>query len=156
MDKTGEVKIVAKNKKARHEYLILETYETGIALTGTEVKSIRNGRVTLTDSHARVKDTELWLVGTHISPYEQGNIFNRDPLRERKLLMHRREIEKLRRSTEEKGLTLIPLSVYLKQGKVKVELGLAKGKKLYDKREDQASREAKREMDRARKKSVSS
>lgn len=151
MDKTGEVKIIAKNKKARHEYHILESHETGIVLTGTEVKSVRSGHINLSDSHARVRGQELWLLGTHISPYEQGNIFNRDPLRERKLLMHKREIEKLRRSVEEKGLTLIPLTVYLKKGRVKIELGLAKGKKLYDKREDQAAREAKREMDRARK-----
>ena len=147
-------KIITKNRKARHDYHILETYETGIALAGTEVKSIRNGRINLSDSHARVRNGELWLFGMHISPYEQGNVFNHDPLRDRKLLMHRREIQKLRRSIEEKGLTLVPLAVYLKRGRVKIELGLAKGKKLYDKREDRAARDAKREIDRARKKTV--
>jgi SsrA-binding protein len=154
MTPAADIKIVAKNKKARHDYHILETHEAGIALTGTEVKSVRNGKITLTDSHARVRHGELWLLGTHISPYEQGNIFNQDPLRERKLLMHKREIEKLRRSIEEKGLTLIPLAVYFREGRVKIELGLAKGKKLYDKREDQISRDAKREKDRARKKAA--
>ena len=148
------VKIITKNKKARHDYHILETHETGIALAGTEVKSVRNGRINLSDSHARVRNGELWLIGMHISPYEQGNVFNHDPLRDRKLLMHRREIEKLRRGIEEKGLTLVPLAVYLKRGRVKIELGLAKGKKLYDKREDRAARDAKREIDRARKKTL--
>lgn len=148
------VKIIAKNRKARHEYHILDHHEAGIALAGTEVKSIRAGKVNLTDCYARVRGGELWLIGLHISPYEQASIFNHDPVRERKLLMHKREIEKLRRSTDEKGLTLIPLSVYLKQGRVKVEIGVGKGKKLYDKREDTAARDAKRDMDRARKKAV--
>jgi len=149
MEKT---KPIAQNRKARHDYFILATYEAGIALQGTEVKSLREGRVNLKDSYARVKEGELWLIGTHISPYEQGNIYNHDPERSRKLLMHAREIEKLRRSVEEKGLTLVPLSFYFKEGRVKVEIGLAKGKHTYDKREDTAAREAKREMDRARKK----
>lgn len=156
MDTTEDIKIVAKNKKARHDFHILETYESGIALTGTEVKSVRNGKITLTDSHAKIRNSELWLLGTHISPYEQGNIFNAEPLRDRKLLMRRREIDKIRKNIEEKGLTLVPLSAYLKNGKVKIELGLARGKKLYDKREDQATREANREMDRARKQRTSS
>ena len=148
------IKVIAKNKKSRHDYFILSTYETGIVLKGTEVKSIRENRINFTDSYARVKDGELWLIGMHISPYEKGNIFNHDPLRPRKLLMHSREIERLRRNTEEKGLTLVPLSIYLKNGRVKVEIGLAKGKRLYDKREDKATREAKREVERALKKDM--
>jgi SsrA-binding protein len=143
---------IAQNRKARHDFFILNTFEAGIVLQGTEVKSLRDGRVNLKDSYARVKNGELWLIGMHISPYEQGNIYNHDPERTRKLLMHAREIEKLRRSIEEKGLTLVPLSLYFKEGRVKVEIGLAKGKHSYDKREDTADREAKREMDRARKK----
>ena len=148
------IKVIAKNKKSRHDYFILSTYETGIVLKGTEVKSVRENRINFMDSYARVKDGELWLIGMHISPYEKGNIFNHDPLRPRKLLMHSREIERLRRDTEEKGLTLVPLSIYLKNGRVKVEIGLAKGKRLYDKREDKATREAKREVERALKKDM--
>ena len=151
---TESFKIVAKNKKARHDFFILSTFEAGIVLQGTEVKLIRSARMNLKDSYARVNDGELWLVGMHISPYEKGNINNHDPLRSRKLLMHRREIKNIRKSIEEKGLTIVPLSVYLKKGRVKVELGLAKGKHLYDKREDNAARDAKREMDRALKKNV--
>ncbi len=147
-----KVKYITLNRKARHDYFILDTYEAGIALVGTEVKSLRDGRVNLKDSYARVLNGELWLIGTHISPYPQGNIFNHEPERSRKLLMHAREIVKLRRNIEEKGLTLVPLSMYFKEGRVKVEIGLAKGKHTYDKREDTAEREAKREMDRARKK----
>jgi SsrA-binding protein len=154
MESMDAVNTVTKNKKAYHEYHILETFEAGIELVGTEVKSIRAGQINLTDSYARVRNNELWLIGAHISPYEQGNIFNHDPLRERKLLMHSREIVKIRRSIEEKGLTLIPVGVYFKHGRAKVELGIGKGKKLYDKREDNATRDAKREMDRARKKAV--
>ena len=146
------MKIIAQNKKARHDYFILSKYEAGIALKGTEVKSIRQGHVNLKDSYARVMDNELWLIGVHISPYEQGNIYNHDPLRNRKLLLHSSEIERLRKNIEEKGLTIVPLSLYFNRGRVKVELGLARGKHLYDKREDKAAREAKREMDRARKK----
>ena len=145
------IKKIIRNKKARHEYFILSTYEAGIALRGTEVKSIRDGRLNFKDSYARVNNGELWLIGLHISQYEKGNIHNHDPLRERKLLMHSREIERLRKSIDEKGLTFIPLSIYLKNGKIKVELGLAKGKQLYDKRQDSASRDAKREMERAKK-----
>lgn len=145
------IKKIIRNKKARHEYFILSTYEAGIALLGTEVKSIREGKLNFLDSYARIRNGELWLIGLHISPYEKGNIHNHDPLRERKLLMHSREIERLRKSIDEKGLTFIPLSIYLKNGKIKVELGLAKGKQLYDKRQDSASRDAKREMERAKK-----
>ena len=152
--KMENIKVIAKNKKSRHDYFILSTYETGIALQGTEVKSIRENRLNFKDSYARVKNNELWLIGLHISPYEKGNIYNHDPLRPRKLLMHSREIERLRRDTEEKGLTLLPLSIYLKNSRVKVELGIARGKHLYDKREDKATRDAKREMERAMKKDI--
>ncbi len=145
------IKKIIRNKKARHEYFILSTYEAGIALRGTEVKSIREGKLNFLDSYARIRNGELWLIGLHISPYEKGNIHNHDPLRERKLLMHSREIERIRKSIDEKGLTFIPLSIYLKNGKIKVELGIAKGKQLHDKRQDSASRDAKREMERAKK-----
>ncbi len=146
------MKPIAQNKKAYHDYFIMSKYEAGIVLTGTEVKSIREGKVNLKDSYAHLELNELWLVGTHISPYTQGNINNHDPLRKRKLLMHVREIDRLRRSIEEKGLTLVPLSLYFSGGRVKVELGLARGKHQYDKRQDNAERDAKRDMDRARKK----
>jgi SsrA-binding protein len=149
-------KIIAQNRKARHDFFILSTLEAGIALRGTEVKSLRAGRLNLKDSYAKVKSGELWLVGMHISPYEQGNINNHDPERPRKLLMHAREIDRLRRNVEEKGLTLVPIALYFKNGKVKVELGLAKGKHTYDKRDDNAEREARREMDRAKKHRVES
>lgn len=140
------------NRKARHEYHIEETYETGIALTGTEIKSIRAGKANLQDSYARVENGELILYNMHISPYEQGNRFNHEPKRPRKLLMHKREIMRLLGLTREKGLSLIPLQLYFnKRGWVKVELALARGKKKYDKREDIAARDAKREMDRAMK-----
>lgn len=148
---TEHQKTIAQNRKARHDFFILATHEAGIALRGTEVKSLRAGRLNLKDSYAKVKNGELWLIGLHISPYEQGNINNHDPERTRKLLMHSREIDRLRRNIEEKGLTLVPLSLYFKDGRVKVELGLAKGKHTFDKRDDQTEREAKREMDRARK-----
>jgi len=151
MKTDSDVKPVARNKKARHEYFILDTFEAGIVLQGTEVKSIREGRLNFLDSYAAVKNGELWLFGLHISPYEQGNIHNHDPLRTRKLLMHAREIERLRKHSDEKGLTLVPLSVYFRKGIAKVEIGLAKGKHLYDKRRDAAERDARREMDRARK-----
>ena len=145
-------KSIVQNRKARHDFFILSTVEAGIALHGTEVKSLREGRVNLKDSYARMKDGELWLLGMHISPYEKGNINNHDPERDRKLLLHAREIERMRRGIEEKGMTLVPLSLYFKEGRVKVELGLAKGKHEYDKRDDNAEREARREMERARKK----
>ncbi len=137
---------LATNRKARHDYFIEETLEAGIVLTGTEVKSIRQGRLNLKDSYALIRDGEVLLDGVHISPYEQGNIFNVDPERRRKLLLHRHEILRLKRQLDQKGLTLVPLRVYLVRGRVKVELGLARGKKLYDKRETIAKRDADRRM----------
>lgn len=148
-DKNNSIKILSQNKKARHEYFILETYECGIELFGTEVKSIRLGKVNLADSYASVQNCEVWVKGMNVSPFEKGNIFNRDPLRERKLLMHKSEILKLSQKIKEQGLSLVPLKVYLKGSLVKVELALVKGKKLYDKRDDIAKRDAKRNMDRA-------
>lgn len=145
--KTG-VKLLSENRKARHEYFIEDTYECGIALIGTEVKSIRMGKVNIKDSYAKVKDGEIFVVGMHVSPYEKGNIFNRDPFRERKLLLHKREIRKLGALSQADGYSLIPIKLYLKDGKVKLELAVAKGKKLYDKRRDIAERDAKRAMDR--------
>ena len=142
------VKTLATNKKARYEYFIEETYECGIELKGTEVKSIRQGRLNLTDGYASVDNSEVFLKQVHISPYEQGNRFNQDPLRTRKLLLHKYEIRKLIGATTVKGYTLIPLSVYLKNGKVKVELALAKGKKLHDKRQDLAKKDAQRTIER--------
>jgi len=141
-------KTIADNRKARHDYFVLETFEAGIELVGTEVKSIRLGGVNLKDSWCTIDKGELFIKGMHISPYEKGNIFNRDPLRVRKLLMHRREINKLYGLIKQDGLTLIPLSMYFKDSKVKIQLGLCKGKKLYDKRADAAKRDAKREIDR--------
>jgi SsrA-binding protein len=143
------VKIVSENRKARHEYHILETYEAGIALTGTEVKSLRIGRANLQDSYARVENAELLLYNMHISPYDQGNRFNHEPKRTRRLLLHKNEIMRLLGKTREKGLALIPLKIYFKNGWAKIELALAKGKKLYDRREDMAARDAKREIERA-------
>lgn len=145
--KTG-VKLLSENRKARHEYFIEDTYECGIALIGTEVKSIRMGKVNIKDSYAKVKDGEIFVVGMHVSPYEKGNIFNRDPFRERKLLLHKREIRKLGALSQADGYSLIPTKLYLKDGKVKLELAVAKGKKLYDKRHDIAELDAKRAMDR--------
>lgn len=143
------IKILAKNRKARHDYFIEETYEAGIVLQGTEAKSMRAAKANLKDSYARVENGELMLYNMHISPYDFASSFNHDPLRTRKLLMHRREIDKLAGYVQEKGYTLIPLSAYLKKGKVKVELGLAKGKKNYDKRRSIAEKDAKREIERA-------
>lgn len=142
------IKTITENRKARHEYFVLESYEAGIELVGTEVKSIRLGGVNLKDSWCSIDKGELFIKGMHISPYEKGNIFNREPLRARKLLMHRREINKLFGIIKQDGLTLIPLSLYFKDSKVKVQLGLCKGKKLYDKRADSAKRDAIREIDR--------
>ena len=142
------VKTLATNKKARYEYFIEETYECGIELKGTEVKSIRQGRLNLTDGYASVDNSEVFLKQVHISPYEQGNRFNQDPIRTRKLLLHKYEIRKLIGATTVKGYSLIPLSVYLKNGKVKVELALAKGKKLHDKRQDLAKKDAQRTIER--------
>lgn len=141
-----QVKLVASNKKAMHDYFIEDTIEAGIALTGTEVKSIRQGKVNIKDSYANIENGEVFLYNMHISPYEQGNIYNVDPLRVRKLLLNRREIRKLIGMTTIKGYTLVPLSLYFKNGKVKVELAIAKGKKLYDKRETIAKRDAERKI----------
>ncbi|EGO63705.1 SsrA-binding protein SmpB [Acetonema longum] len=150
MDKAPKaIKIAAENRKARHDYHIHETYEAGIVLTGTEVKSLRAGKANLKDSYARVENSEVFLHNLHISPYEQGNRFNHEPLRTRKLLLHRFEINKLIGKVREKGYALVPLKLYFSRGKVKVDLALATGKKLYDKRDDIAERDAKREMDRA-------
>ncbi len=148
MQKAVGIKIAAENRKARHDYHIHETFEAGIALTGTEVKSLRAGKANLKDSYARIDNGELMLHNMHISPYEQGNRFNHEPLRTRKLLMHRYEINKLVGQTREKGYTLTPLKLYFSKGKVKVELALTTGKKNYDKRSDMAEKDAKREIDR--------
>ena len=145
------VKVIAKNSKAYHDYFIEEKYEAGIELAGTEVKSIRMGNVNLKDSFCLIKDGQLSVLGMHISPYEKGNIFNKDPRRPRRLLMHKREIMRLFGRLKQDGLALIPLSIYFKGPRVKLELGLARGKKLYDKRESAARRDAKREIDRTMK-----
>ena len=145
---TSGVKYIAENRKARHDYFIHETYEAGIALTGTEGKSLRQGKANLKDSFCRIEHGELLLLGMHISPYEQGNRFNHDPLRTRRLLMHKYEILKLFGKTKEKGYTLIPLNLYFKKGKVKVTVALVSGKKLYDKRQALAEKEAKRDIER--------
>ena len=148
-EKKENVKVVSENRKARHDYFIHETYEAGIALTGTEVKSLRSGKANLKDSYARIENGEVMLHNLHISPYEAGNRYNHDPLRIRKLLLHRDEIKRLLGKTREKGLTLIPLRLYFNQrGLVKVELALGQGKKLFDKREDLAERDARREVER--------
>lgn len=141
-------KTIAQNKKARHEYFIEDTYEAGIELSGTEVKSIRKGSVNFKDSYAAVDKGQVYVYNMHISPYEQGNIFNKDPLRTRKLLLHKYEINKLIGYVQQKGYTLVPLSIYLKGSLVKVQLAVAKGKELHDKRHDIAERDAKREMER--------
>ena len=145
------IKIIAQNKKARHNYFIDETLEAGIELFGTEVKSVRQGKVNLTDAYASVKNGEVYVIGMNISPYEHGNIFNRDPLREKKLLLHKNEIRKLTGQLAQQGYSLIPLSVYFKGSNVKVSIALAKGKKLYDKRDDIAKRDSMRNIDRAMK-----
>jgi SsrA-binding protein len=145
MQKNESIKTAASNRKAFHDYFVEERYEAGIELFGTEVKSIRAGTVNLKDSYLIISDGELFAKGIHISPYEKGNIFNRDPLRERKLLMHKKEILKLRALTERDGYTLVPLSLYFKKGRVKVEVGVCRGKKLYDKRESALKRDLERE-----------
>ena len=150
MEKRG-VKIAAQNRKAHHDYFVEDRYEAGIQLAGTEVKSIRAGTLNLKDSYCTVKDGELWVHSLHISPYEKGNIFNKDPVRPRRLLMHRREIRKLHALVKQDSYTLVPLSVYFKDARVKVEVGLCKGKKNYDKRDSAAKRDANREIDRAMK-----
>lgn len=145
----AEGKVITKNRKAYHDYFIEETYEAGIVLKGTEIKSIRAGKVNLKDSFAKIKDGEVFLMNMHVSPYEQGNRFNHNPTRTRKLLLHRREINKLIGKTKESGYALIPLKLYLKNGYCKVELALAKGKKKYDKREELKKKAAQREIERA-------
>lgn len=145
----ANMKTIAQNKKARHDYFVEETYEAGIELCGTEVKSLRAGRVNLKDSWCSIVDGEIFVNGMHISPYEQGNIFNRDPMRVRKLLMHKKEILKLYGTVKQTGYSLIPINLYFKDSKVKLQVGLCKGKKLYDKRADMAERSAKRDMERA-------
>ena len=143
------VKVIAQNRRARHDYFVLETWEAGIELKGTEVKSIRLGKCNLKDSFAAVKNGEMFVLGMHISPYEKGSYFNTDPMRPKRLLMHKSEIRKAHQSVMQQGLALIPLSVYLKDGRMKVELALCKGKKLYDKRDDMARRDAQRDIERA-------
>jgi SsrA-binding protein len=142
------VKIIAQNKKAYHDYYVEDKYEAGIELAGTEVKSIRQGHVNLKDAFCMVKDGEMRVYGMHISPYEKGNIFNKDPLRPKRILMHKKEILRLYAKVKQDGYALVPISVYFKGPRVKVEIGLAKGKKLYDKRDAAAEKDAKREMDR--------
>ena len=148
MAKTTGVKMIANNKKAYHDYFIEEKYEAGISLAGTEVKSLRMGKGSIKESYIRIENGEMMIYGFHISPYEKGNIFNRDPLRVRKLLVHRYEINKINGKIREKGYTLVPLQVYFKGSLVKVELGLARGKKLYDKRDDIAKKDQRRESER--------
>ena len=147
-DKKTGLKTIAQNKKAWHDYFVDEKYEAGIALFGTEVKSIRQGAVNMKDSYCSFKNGELFILGMHVSPYEKGNIFNREPLRDRKLLMHKRELMKLQGLVMQKGYTLIPLSLYFSGKNVKAEIGLCRGTKLYDKRDSAAERDASREMDR--------
>lgn len=141
-------KLIANNKKAYHEYFIEETYEAGVSLHGTEVKSMRMGKCSIKESFIRIEDGEIFVYGMHVSPYEKGNIFNKDPLRVKKLLMHKYEINKLAGKVAEKGYTLVPLQVYFKNGRVKTQIGLARGKKLYDKRESIAKKDQRREMER--------
>ncbi|MDZ7296339.1 MAG: SsrA-binding protein SmpB [candidate division KSB1 bacterium] len=141
-------KLITTNRKARHDYIILETFEAGIALQGTEVKSLRAGRANLKDSYAAIKDGEVWLYQAHISPYDYGNVYNHDPLRPRKLLLHRQEIRRLAGKVQERGLTLVPLRMYFKKGRAKVELALARGKRQYDRREDIARRDVERDTQR--------
>ncbi|MFZ0370799.1 MAG: SsrA-binding protein SmpB [Halobacillus sp.] len=150
----GNGKTIAQNKKARHDFTIEETFEAGIVLQGTEIKSIRNGRVNLKDSFARINNGEVFLHNLHISPYEQGNIYNHDPTRMRKLLLHRKQINQLIGQTQQKGYSLVPLKMYIKNGVAKVLIGLGRGKKKYDKREDLKRKQQKREIDRAIKDSL--
>lgn len=149
MEKDSGIKMVAQNKKAYHDYFVLEKLEAGLELFGTEVKSIRQGKINLKDSWCFVKDGEMFVNGMHISPYEQGNIFNRDPMRTKRLLLHKREIRRFYAQVKQEGLAIVPLSVYFKKGRAKVEIGLCKGKKLYDKREVAAKKDAQRNIDRA-------
>lgn len=147
MGKDREQKLVANNKKAYHDYFIDETYEAGLALHGTEVKSLRMGKCSIKESFIRIEDGEVFVYGMHVSAYEKGNIFNKDPMRVKKLLMHRYEINKLQGKVAEKGFTLVPLQVYFKDGRAKVQIGLARGKKLYDKRQDIAKKDQRREAE---------
>lgn len=142
-----EMKLVANNKKAYHDYFIEEKYEAGLVLHGTEVKSLRMGKCSIKEAFIRIEDGEVYAYGMHISPYEKGNIFNKDPLRAKKLLLHKQQIRKLIGSSAEKGYTLVPLQVYFRDGKAKIEIGLAKGKKLYDKRQDIAKKDQRREVE---------
>lgn len=148
-EKKSSVKLIAQNKKAYHDYFVDERYEAGIELFGTEVKSIRAGRVNIKEAYCDIKGGEVFVVGMHVSPYEQGNVYNRDPLRQRRLLLHKREILKLFGQVSQKGYTLVPLSIYLSGSRVKVEIGLCRGKKLYDKRDDMARNAAARDIERA-------
>ena len=148
MAKKSGIKLIANNKKARHDYFIEETLEAGISLAGTEVKSLRMGKCSIKESYIRIEHGEVYIYGMNISPYEKGNIFNKDPLRIRKLLLHRSQINRLNGKLKEKGLTLIPLQVYFSNSLVKIEIGLARGKKLYDKREDIAKKDSRREAER--------
>lgn len=150
MDQKG-IKIIAKNSKAYHDYFVEEKFEAGIELAGTEVKSIRLGNVNLKDSYCMIKDGEMQALGVHISPYEKGNIFNKDPLRPKRLLMHKREILRLFSKVKQDGYSLVPVAIYFKNARVKLEIGLAKGKKLYDKRDVAAAKDAKRDIDRTMK-----
>ena len=148
MDSKQNIRLIAGNKKAYHDYFIEEKYECGIELYGTEIKSIRQGKVSIKEAYVVIENGEAFVEGMNISPYEKGNLFNRDPLRRKKLLLHKQQILKLRQAIQQKGYTIVPLSVYLKGGRCKVEIGLAKGKHIYDKREDLKRRDAKREADR--------
>jgi SsrA-binding protein len=148
MAKSEGIKVLGVNRKARFNYSIEESFECGLALVGTEVKSIKEGRISFADSYALVQNEELWLIDFHVTPYAFGNRVNHDPLRKRKLLVHKKEIKRLRRITDERGLTLVPLKFYLKRGIIKCELGVAKGKKLFDKRDDIRKRDQKRELER--------
>lgn len=151
MDKAKDknIKIISENRKARHDYFVLESFEAGVVLSGTEVKSLRSGKTTLSESYISVIDMELFVLGWHIAPYEQGNRYNKDPLRRRKLLMHKREIHRLAGRVQQDGLTLIPLKIYFKNSRVKMEVGLCKGKRQYDKRETKAKRDAERAIARS-------
>ena len=149
--KKDDVQVVARNKKAYHDYFVLDTYEAGIELYGTEIKSIRQGRVNLKDSYCGVDDGEMFALGMHISPYEQGNIFNRDPMRRKRLLLHKKDILKLFQQSQQQGLSIVPLELYIKNGRAKLQIGLCKGKKLHDKRETAAKKDAQRDIERAMK-----
>lgn len=149
--KNDTIQVIARNKKAYHDYFVLDTYEAGIELYGTEIKSIRRGRVNLKDSYCGVDNGEMFALGMHISPYEQGNIFNRDPMRRKRLLLHKREILRLFQQSQQQGLSIVPLELYIKNGRAKLQIGLCKGKKLHDKRETAAKKDAQRAIERAMK-----